>query len=355
MMPVRRRNLFTSIILLTLTLILTAGSAAIAEQTVTDQLGRKVNIPDKISRAVVLEHHTLDVIIQIGAKSQVVGTLERWKKYLPGAVKAMPELENMARPGDLKTVNIEELLKLNPDLVIVTHYAPPDMIKQIESTGLPVVAVSFYRADYEQASKLNPDLKDPDRAYTEGMKDGIALMGTVFGRPKQARELIDNMTKNREMLQGKLGDISRDGRVKCYMANPKLHTYGTGKYTGVIMHRAGGRNVAEEIKGYQQVSMEEILQWDPEVLFVQDRYKAIIPEIKNDPTWQAVDAVKNERIYLCPEYVKPWGHPCPESLALGEIWMAKRLYPEKLADMDLQKLVNEYYEKFYGIPYEGGH
>jgi iron complex transport system substrate-binding protein len=139
------------------------------------------------------------------------------------------------------------------------------------------------------------------------------------------------------------------------MANPKLHTYGTGKYTGVIMDRAGGRNVAEQINGYQQVSMEEILQWNPEVIFVQDRYQAIIPEIKNDPTWQAVDAVKNDRVYLCPEYVKPWGHPCPESLALGEIWMAKRLYPDKLADVDLQKLVNDYYLKFYGIPYEGNH
>ena len=332
------------------------GAAALAQaKSVTDQLGRVVELPDKVSRAVVLEHHALDVIIQIGAKDQVVGTMEKWKEYLPGAIKSMPSLANMPTPGDLKTVNVESLLSLNPDVVIVTHYAPPNMIQQIVDAGVPVVAVSFYRADYEQASTLNPKLKDPDKAYTQGMEDGIKLMGDVFGQAERASKLIQYILKNRKIVQAHLSAVPDDKRVTCYMANPGLNTYGTGKYTGVIMQRAGGRNVAEEINGYQQVSMEQILTWDPEVIFVQDRYQSLIPEIKADPAWKTIKAVVNNRIYLCPEYSKPWGHPCPESMALGEIWMAAKLYPEKFADVDLPALVDDYYRTFYGIPYDGSH
>ena len=337
-------------------MVLVLGIATLAQaKSVTDQLGRVVELPDKVSRAVVLEHHALDVIIQIGAKDQVVGTMEKWKNYLPGAIKAMPSLETMATPGDLKTVNVESLLSLNPDVVIVTHYAPPDMIQQIVDAGVPVVAVSFYRADYEQASKLNPSLKDPDEAYTKGMEDGIKLMGDVFGQMDRAEQLVQYIFNNRKIVQQHLSAVPDAERVTCYMANPELNTYGTGKYTGVIMQRAGGRNVAEEINGYQQVSMEQILAWNPEVIFVQDRYLPLIAEIKSNPAWKTIKAVVNNRIYLCPEYSKPWGHPCPESMALGEIWMAARLYPDKFADVDLPGLVDEYYRTFYGMPYEGGH
>ncbi len=330
-------------------------SIARAEHTVKDQLGNEVTLPDNVKRAVLLMHHALDIAVQLGAKDQVVGVLEQWNKYLPDAVNAFPELKDMPTPGDLKTVNMESLLALHPDVVIVTHYAPEEMRKQIEEAGIPVVGVSLYRADYEQASRLNPKLKDPDEAYTKGMIEGITLLGNVFGKQKNAEELIKTIESNRSLVAEHLGKIADKDRVSCYMANPELHTYGSGKYTGVIMDRAGGRNVAAELDGYQTVNMEDVLRWNPSVIFVQSRYKSIVPEMKSDPAWKQVDAVKNDKIYITPEYVKPWGHPTPESMALGELWMAKKLYPEKFASVDLAALVNSYYETFYGIPYKGQH
>lgn len=53
--------------------------------------------------------------------------------------------------------------------------------------------------------------------------------------------------------------------------------------------------------------------------------------------------------------MKPWGYPLPEALALGELWMAKKLYPEQFADIDMQKEVDAFYTKFYGQPYSGPH
>ncbi len=213
----------------------------------------------------------------------------------------------------------------------------------------------MFKADYEEASKLNPTLKDPEKSYSEGLQEGVRLIGQVTGRQKKAEELIEYMFRNRSMVTDRLGDIPPEKRVTCYMAYPQLYTMGTGKYAQVAMHRAGGRNVAEALDGYRQVSMEQVLKWDPEVIFVQDRYEPLVKEIKDGAAWQPIRAVKNNKIYLCPPYVKPWGHSVPESVALGEFWMAQKLYSDKFKDIDLPKMVDDFYRKFYGIPYDEYH
>ncbi len=322
---------------------------------VKDQLGREVALPEKVERVVCLEHHALDIILELQAGETLVGVLQKWDKQLAGIDRIYPRLKELSMPGDLQSVNMEELLKLNPDVVIITHYAPEEMWKPIEKAGIPVILLSFYVADLEEASKLNPTLKDPDKAYTEGMKEAVLILGDVLGRKDQAEALVSFIEEKRALVAQHLAAISEDARVRCYMANPELHTYGTGKYTGVIMDRAGGRNVAAEIKGYQQVNMEQILLWDPEVIFVQARYVGLLDEIANSSSWQQTSAVRNGRVYLSPEYVKPWGHPCPESFALGELWMAKKLYPQQFEDVDLAAMVEEFYQTFYGVPYQGEH
>lgn len=42
----------------------------------------------------------------------------------------------------------------------------------------------------------------------------------------------------------------------------------------------------------------------------------------------------------------------PEAIALGEVWLAKELYPALFRDVDLDKMVNDYYLKFYRQPYK---
>ena len=329
------------------------SSPAFAERTVTDQLGRTVAVPDKIDRAVILQHQTLDILIQLGVTDKVVGILEKWDKYLPGAAKCIKNIDKMPTPGGLKNVNMEALLALKPDIVFVTHYAPKDMISQISDAGIPVVAISLYAAGYEQTSKLNPELKDAEKAYNEGLKESIEIIADIFGKREQGQKLINVIKANQDILKAHLGIVPEAERVRCYMARSNLRTYGRGKYTSVIMERAGGVNVAAaEIVGYKEVSMEDVLRWNPEVIFIQWRHRKVKDQLVNDPAWKEVSAVKNKKVYICPEYVKPWGHCLPESMALGELWMAKTLYPEKFKDVDLDSMVQSYYKEFYGIPYK---
>ena len=214
--------------------------------------------------------------------------------------------------------------------------------------GIPVVAISLRRESADQAGKMNPQLKDEDQAYNLGLQDGIRLIGTVMGHQPQAEALIQDVFQQRTLVADRLRDLPEDQRVRVYMANPDLTTYGSGKYTGLMMQHAGAINVAaKDINGFKQVSIEDVLKWNPAVIFVQERYPEVVKHILSSPQWQGIDAVKNKRVYLMPEYAKAWGYPMPEALALGELWMAKKLYPQRFSDVNLQQRVDAYYRQYY--------
>lgn len=324
---------------------------AFADRTLTDQLGREVTLPDRVTRVVVLQHQTLNLLVQLNAAGDVVGVLSSWKKQLgPQFARFMPNIEKLPMPGDLTQVNIESLLSLHPQVVFVANYAPQAMIQQIQSAGIPVVAISLRQDAAGEKNKMNPTMANEEQAYNEGLKQGIRLIGEVVGRQDQAEQLIDYTFSARSLANAPVADIPENERVRVYMANPDLNTYGSGKYTGLMMKHAGALNVAAaSVKGARQVSLEQVLQWDPQVIFVQDRYPEVVKQIQNDPQWQSIDAVKNHRVWLMPEYAKAWGYPMPEALAIGELWMAKKLYPSRYNTIDVDAKAQEYYQRFYRV------
>ncbi|HCB1503010.1 TPA: ABC transporter substrate-binding protein [Klebsiella michiganensis] len=327
------------------------ASQAFADRIVTDQLGREVTLPDHVTRAVVLQHQTLNLLVQLNAADDIVGVMSSWKKQLgPQFARFMPDIEKLPMPGDLTQVNIESLLALHPQVVFVANYAPQAMIQQIQNAGIPVVAVSLRQDAAGEKNKMNPTMADEEQAYNEGLKQGIRLIGDVVDRKTQAEDLINYAFSAREKANAPVADIPENQRVWVYMANPDLNTYGSGKYTGLMMTHAGALNVAAaSVKGARQVSLEQVLQWNPEVIFVQDRYPDVVKQIQNDPQWQSIDAVKNHRVWLMPEYAKAWGYPMPEALAIGELWMAKKLYPSRYNNVDVDAKAQDYYQRFYRV------
>ncbi|WPU22790.1 ABC transporter substrate-binding protein [Cedecea neteri] len=336
-------------------LLVLSPLAALANRTLTDQLGRQVTIPDEIDRVVVLQHQTLNLLVQMNATDKVVGILANWKQQLgSGYARLAPELEHKAQLGDLTSVDTEKLVALHPQVVFVTNYAPQEMIDSISKLGIPVIAISLRHDAPGEQDKLNPSMQDEEQAYNLGLKEGIELIGEVVNKEKQAKALIDATFAERKLVSDRLKDIPADQRVRAYMANPDLTTYGSGKYTGLMMAHAGALNVAAStVKGFKQVSMEQVIAWDPQVIFVQDRYPKVVDEIVSKSEWQPIDAVKNHRVWLMPEYAKAWGYPMPEAMAIGELWMAKKLYPARFKDIDMKKVADSWYQRFYRTHYEG--
>lgn len=329
------------------------GPAFADGRQVKDQLDRTVTVPAEVHRVVVLQHQALDIIVELGAADRVVGVLRSWTSMIPGIDKLSPGLAGLPTPGDLTNVNVESLLALRPDVVFTTNYAPAPMIRQIEQAGIPVVVISLSEGEGTERAKLNPTFADDDVAYAEGLKAGVRLIASILGTEARGEALLDAAFAGRKLVESRVADIPPAARRRLYMANPELNTYGSGKYTGVIMARSGGLNVASGMRGAAKVSMEDVLRWDPQVIFVQDRYAPVAEQVRTGAAWQPIEAVRTGQIYITPEYVKPWGYPLPEAFALGELWMAKKLYPERFADVDVPAAVDRFYRAFYGRPYAG--
>ena len=334
--------------------LLICAAPAWAARTLTDQLGQQVTLPDQVSRAVVLQHQTLNIAVQLDALGQIVGVLDEWQKQLGSGFRRLaPGIAELPTPGGLTRVNIEALAALKPDVVFVTNYAPAEMRAQIAAIGLPVVAISLLDVPPAEAVNMNPQVADEVDAYDKGFADGVRIIAEVFGKQAEGTALVEAATATRALLAERLADVAPAERVRAYMANPDLTTYGSGKYTGLMMERAGALNVAAaSIKGYKQVSMEQILAWNPAVIFVQDRYPLVVGEIRDGAAWQAIDAVRHWRVHLMPEYAKAWGYPMPEAQALGELWMAQTLYPQRFADIDMDARADAYYRRFYRQPWQ---
>ncbi len=100
---------------------------------------------------------------------------------------------------------------------------------------------------------MNPTMADEEQAYNAGLMEGIRLIGEVVERQPEAEALIHYTFEARKQANAPVADIPQNQRVRVYMANPDLNTYGAGKYTGLMMAHAGALNVAAaSVKGARQ-------------------------------------------------------------------------------------------------------
>jgi iron complex transport system substrate-binding protein len=118
-----------------------------------------------------------------------------------------------------------------------------------------------------------------------------------------------------------------------------------------IIERAGGQNVAVQLKGFwPDVSPEQVVAWNPDIIFIGAYKTGSTDDFYNNPYLQTVKAVKEKRIYIFPSNIDWWDYPAPHCV-LGILWTAKTLHPDRFADVDMSKVVDEFYLKFLGYSF----
>ena len=320
----------------------------------TDQNGRTVTVEYPVERIACMQHHSLDILTQLGAQEQIVCTEDKWMTDLGSYMKdVFPGIEELPTAGTLSDPNVEAIAALDPDLVILAAQCNEDAVAQFEKLGIPAIVVSL-RGEGKQAEAQNPNLSDADAAYTEGLQWAVETLGMLSGREDKADELWKFAMESRSYVEEQLSDISEDERVRVFIANENNQTYGDDKYVGCMLLRAGGVNVAaEDISGYKEYSIEQLYNWDPEIIIVQDRYPQVYEEITTDEKYKELSAVKNGKVILAPYWTKPFGNPDSDSVALGELWMAHQFYPDKISADYVEKRAQEFYKNFYGTDFTG--
>lgn len=155
------------------------------------------------------------------------------------------------------------------------------------------------------------------------------LTGAVLGGDHQARaeryaSYLDERLASITARTAAIPTERRPSVVHLASVEP-LKVDGRNSIIDQWISTAGGKNAArDDIDGnLQATSLEQLLTWDPDVLIVGGTV-AQVEQIRADPRWQRLKAVRADKVYLNPKGVFPWDRYGPEE-ALQIQWAARTL------------------------------
>ena len=253
----------------TASVVATASPAAFPV-TVTDFRSRSVTIAVRPLRIVSIGPSNTEFLFALGAGERVVGVDD-----FSDTPAAASKLEKV---GGVK-VNVEKVVSLKPDLVLSVKFSD-GTIEKIAATGVPTLVV------------------DP-----VGLSD-VARTALLLGRAVGADgdKLATQIDTQLQAVKSTVAKATTRPRVfhEVDASDPgKPFTVGPGSYIQDLIDLAGGTNIAATAaSAYPQISLEEVLRADPEVIVLGDADYGTTPEqVAARPGWSAISAVKNKRVF----------------------------------------------------------
>jgi iron complex transport system substrate-binding protein len=216
----------------------------------------------------------------------------------------------------------------------------------------PGLILSSARAQWlDTASELNIPILRFEGETPERLKDAMTLIGAVLG-PDAAYQAAqfnayydDVFARIRQQVSALDGPTPR----VYFSGTEPLRTISGEMYQTAMIEAAGGESVSKDLTGYwNDVNLEQVLVWNPDVIFVPTYGGATVAAITDSDEWSILPAVQAGKVYQLPQFISPWDTPVPDSI-LGIIWMAETLYPGQV-DLGCQAEVTTFYNRFYDYP-----
>ena len=237
--------------------------------TLADFQGRSVSLPTEPRRIVSVGPSNTEFLFALGAGPRVVAKDDFSDE--PAAARALEHV------GGVK-VNLERIVALRPDLVVIVKLSD-GTIEKLAAAGLAVLVV------------------DP-----QGVADVVrtaTLLGAATGTSGDA--LGQRIAAQLADTKARLAQFTSRPRVyhEIDASDPaKIYTVGPGSYIHDLIELAGGTNIASRAaSAYPQLSVEEIIRSDPEIIVVGAAdYAAKPAQIAARAGWGAISAVRSGRI-----------------------------------------------------------
>jgi len=307
-----------------LLIVLMATSLDAATVTYTDKMGRIIDIPVPVERAVFFQTYELLPVLDIWSKVVGIGSFA----YTNDLMKAAnPDIESIPSAGSGGDINMEVLVKLRPDNVILWPWKPEN-IRFMAEKGLRVIAI-----------------------YPDSLADLYQVMrihGTIFERETKIDHAISAMEKIFSLIRERAGRIPVEKKRKVLWLGGKMNSVSCGVgVTQDMFNMIGAVNPAGSISQRNtDVSTEQIVIWNPDVIFIWGNAGYTARDVRGQAQLRYVRAVKDGNVHKGPQ----WSTWSPR-LAPIALWMAAKIYPEYYCDINIEKMTDEFYRDVFGIPY----
>ena len=329
---------------------------ATAEVVVTDMIGREVEIlPGSYSRVVCIGAGALRMYCYIGDVQLLVGVEDIDNESLP---ERPAMFDAVARPYVLAC---GETFKTLPSCGVGGPMAQTAEAEKILSCDPDIVISAF--EDVEKADALQQQLGVPVITLSTGSKGvfdekfygSMELLGTVFGQEQKAEELVTFVQAEAAAISERVADISEEEKPSVYVCG--LGNWGTTDHlmtaeSYVSFEVAGVKNVLNGlgIQGVGPIEEEKFVELGESMdIIIMDAaaVKNIKPLYAEDPAmFDTCKAWQNGEVYLEMAYNAYYTN---YEIALINTWfIAKTVYPEAFADIDLTEKTNEITAVFLG-------
>lgn len=316
-----------------------AGGASAGERTITDSLGRTVQVPEKVESVVCVGVGALRYSCYVGAADRIVGVEDYETKA------GMARLYNYVNYDKFQSLPViggngepyaEELINLAPQVIVLSEYASVEAGQLQGQTGIPVVTVPGSDTTLDQ------------KAY-----ETIRILGELYGLEDRAKELTAYLKGIQADLDSRTADIPEEDKPTVYVAGVSFR--GSHGFEGTeagygpfaLIH---ARNLADTTgqTGAFDIDPEQVLSWDPEVIFLDFEGMELIRADyeKNPDYYNALTAVAEGRVY---SQISFRNYASNLETALADAYYAACiLYPEQFADIDPVEKAGEIFEALLG-------
>jgi iron complex transport system substrate-binding protein len=313
-------------------------------RTIVDQAGNEIVLPDKVERVVISSLWPLPSVYCLfqGSGEGLVGMHPASKSaaefsLLPQIAPEVYETQtSFIENGEM---NIEELLKLQPDIVFGSNAAEYEMAAK---AGITYV-------------QFNANPKGDGNAI-ESVGSWLKLLGEIFEKEDRAEEIMAEGYKALDEIQTVTKTIAEEEKVRALMifkyAEGRIEVAGKGHFGDFWITSSGAVNVAGEIQGTKEVNMEQIYKWNPDKVYITN-FSSHMPEdlydnIIQGHDWSSVKAVQDKEVHKIPLGMYRWYPPSSDTPLMLK-WLAKTNYPELFEHIQMDEEVKAYYQKFYGM------
>ncbi len=340
-----------------------AAAETVAETTapegpvvVTDMIGREVEIvPGSYKSVVCIGAGALRMYSYVGDVSLLCGvedidntTLEERPKMFDSVARPYvlaygDTFNTLASCGvggpNAQAAEAEKILACNPDIVISEYEDVEKEDALQEQLGVPVITLK----------------SGPKGVFDDSFYGSMTLLGTIFGAQDKADAIISYIDEQQKEISDKTKDIAEEDKPSVYVCG--LGNWGTTNHlmtaqNYVLFNIANVKNVVTDLEkdGIQEIEAEKFVALGEDIdLMIMDAaaVKNIKPLYAEDNTiFDSCKAWNDGEVYLEMAYNAYYTN---YEIALANTWfIAKSVYPDVFADVDMTAKTNEITQVFYG-------
>jgi iron complex transport system substrate-binding protein len=241
---------------------------------ITDHYNRAVTITKNPQRIISLSPANTEILFALELGDRIVGVSD-YSDY-------PEEAKSKTNVGAYDTPNIEQIVALEPDLVIATEEHQAE-IEQLESRGITVIAV-------------NP------KTVAEVLAT-IKLLGRITGQDDKAAALVTSIQQRIDAITAKTKALTTEQRLRVFVViwHDPIWTVGSGTFHDELIRMAGGVNVAGDLTGYTSIGLEAVIAANPQVIIagvgMGEGESLSLQFMQTDERLKGTDARVNNRVY----------------------------------------------------------